>query len=44
MNVSLFTLKLFQQGVGSVTLTPALAAQLESLVWSVVSTDPRAIH
>lgn len=29
---------------GGIPLTDALAAQLEAMVWQVVSTDPRAIH
>lgn len=37
------TLAYFQFGQGP-TLTPSLAAQMETIVWSVVSTDQRAMH
>lgn len=42
--VSAKTLATFIMGEGTVTLTMALAQQMEAIVWGVVSTDPRAIH
>lgn len=31
-------------GAAGLNITPTLAAQLEGIIWGVVSTDPRAIH
>lgn len=40
----LFFMNNGNNGTATVVLTPTLASQLSALVWSVVSTDPRAIH